>query len=84
MITNVLNLPIRQPSVISKIDITICFEGTAFLKTTTDRIKETNGVHLLMAPYIGMFIPCSANKLKVACKANKRLAGKKSLPSLKE
>ena len=53
-------------------------------KTNKDKIRETNGVHLLIAPYMGMFIPCKANKLKAECKTNKRLAGRKFLPSLNE
>ena len=74
----------RHPSVMRRIEITIGLEGTAFLNTTTDKIRDTKGVHLLIAPYIGMFIPCNAKRLKVACKANKRLAGRKSLPSRNE
>ena len=36
--------------------------------------NETMGVHLLMAPYMGMFMPCRAYRLRAEWRAKARLA----------
>ena len=59
-------------------------EGEGLLSTTTDRIRLTRGVHLLMAPYMGMFIPCSAIRESVLWVAKLREQGRNSTPSLRE
>ena len=59
-------------------------EGKGLLRMTTERTRLTRGVHLLIAPYMGMFIPCRAIRDKVLCVAKLRLQGRNSIPSLRE
>ena len=58
-------------------------EGIAFFKMTTLRTRLTRGVQRLMAPYMGMFIPCRAIKEREEWVAKQALQGKKSSPSFK-
>ena len=52
------------PKVMTNTERTTVCEGAAFFKMRTLRARETMGVHLLMAPYMGMFIPCKAYRLR--------------------
>ena len=42
----------------------------------TDRRRETKGVHLLIAPYMGIFIPLRAVRERVVCRRKHREAGR--------
>lgn len=59
-------------------------EGKAFLSKTTERMRLTRGVQRLMAPYMGMFMPCKAMRERVEWRAKLRLHGRNSTPSFNE
>jgi len=56
-------------------------DGGDFFKMMTDSKRETNGVHLLIAPYIGIFIPCRAERESVVCSKKHTDAGNTFFPS---
>lgn len=47
---------------------------------TTLSTRLTSGVHLLMAPYMGMFIPWRAERLRVAWRPKQSDAGRNARP----
>ena len=55
-------VPPGQVAVIKTMEDMSRAEGIAFFKMTTLRTRLTRGVQRLMAPYMGMFIPCRALK----------------------
>ena len=57
-------------------------EGIDLLRTRTDKSKLTSGVHLFIAPYMGRFMPCSADRESVEWRENEILAARNSRPSL--
>ena len=64
---------------ILRLTLKVTLDGADFFRTNMLKISETIGVHLLIALYIGIFIPCNAVRLTVECRANNKLAKKKRL-----
>lgn len=66
-----LNLPARNvPDVMIKMEITILIDGFCFRNRHSPSTKLAIGIHLLMALYMGIFIPVKADSAR---KANRKL-----------
>ena len=76
-------LATKAPAVIRAMEDMRKAEGIAFFKMTTLRTRLTRGVQRLMAPYMGMFMPCRAIKEREEWVAKQPLHGRKSRLSFK-